>query len=180
MSCACHVVVPPLRSGIVGGARRIFDPFLQRLTQVIVQHHRRWLGHPPVPPRSGLSSMATVADEATIPAPSMGMSASVPVDMLALNDVVVADEHAGAQVALRGFPLGPVNLPFWGDVCGSNCSEPSCKLDEMAALIPHYVFSHKVKFPWNRVFTTPSPAKSVQDRRRRRMMLLTQSPTQST
>lgn len=151
---------PLLNCGIVGGMRHVFDPFLQRLTRAIVRHHRSWLERSSASWRQGLHvGTARAANET-----GLSMSSSVPVDMLALNDVVAADEYEGARV-LRGFPIGPVNLPFWGDVCGSNCTELDCKLDELARMMPNYVFSHKVKFPWGRFFSS-SPIEHAQQRAR--------------
>ena len=163
---------PLLNCGLVGGSRRIFDPFLEQMSSAIVRHHRRHLLSSSTSASSSAPPLLTRQSTTEFG----GAPHTVPVDMVVLNDLVA---HYTASPIVRGFPAGPVNLPFWGDLCGSNCSSSSraaaariaaatrsavgsggeeperlseCKLREIEAMVPSYYFSHKVQFPWNRIY----------------------------
>ena len=141
--------LPLFNAGIVGGLGRVWRPFWAELCRAVRRHYQHlllWHRH------RGAS------------APASAGGGGLFVDMLALNELLLARYARDASSVVTGWPNGRVNLPMWSNFCfrpdGAACRQlwrnrtlaPSvtaarfrrCVDRTLIAMAPAYVFVHKV------------------------------------
>ena len=127
-------------AGIIGGVHRRLWPFVEAKAAAIDAH---------------VESLSR--------GPNASDALRWSIDMMVTNELLLNRNEA----LVSGWPHGPVNMPFWGQLCYKHkcaTSSPtyhSCIRSKLQALATTHFFTHKLSWNRSRVFAyiydTPSP-----------------------